>query len=646
MNAVEIARALNGRELSTGGWSAKCPAHDDSSPSLSISEGVKGPLVCCHAGCEQTAVIDALRDRGLWQERDDSIPLAHVQLGRYSRHWDYHDAAGAQVLRVCRWDLNGKKEIRPLSFQGGTWTWKQLAHDRPLYCLPALQTDMNRRVLMVEGEKTADAAQKYFPDLIVTTWAGGAKAANKTDWQPLAGRDVTLVPDHDEPGRKAMDSVASILRTLGCTVRRVDVSELGDLPEGWDIADAAGDESFDLDALWHAIEHAPIGIATSGARGALTQINGAPAAPRAAASEESTGIPERAPLDWTALANSSPPVREWVIDHWIPRNEVTLLSGPGGIGKTGVTQALASCVALQRSYLDWVPCPRRVLMWAAEDDSDELWRRQAAIARGLDVNLSEFAGKLYLESFHRTQVDLAALVQGRLTPMAMMNELRAQIGDYGAELVILDNIARLFGGNENDRHQVSSFITMLNYAASPTKAAIILLGHPAKAAGSEFSGSTAWEGAVRTRLYLGARLPDGEQDEDEAGDDGIRYLCRRKANYSSKDWRRIRYLDGVMVPDEPDQPGATAKRGDGFARDAVLAAVRKLALMNEHGNTSTASPNYLPKLAKRYDLLDSVPEKQFGKAMFELVKAGQLTSAAVGKHANRTARHGLIEVPR
>jgi hypothetical protein len=359
-------------------------------------------------------------------------------------------------------------------------------------------------------------------------------------------------------------------------------------------------------------------------------------------SEESQAVPDRAPLNWSALAKITPPARDWIIDHWIPANEVTLLSGPGGIGKTGVAQALASCVAIHREYLDYVPKPRRVLMWAGEDDPGELHRRQIAIAAMLGVDLEEFAGKLFLESYHRTQIDLAVLVQGRLTPSAMLAELREQVGDYGAELVILDNIARLFGGNENDRHQVSAFITMLNHAAEPTNAGIILLGHPAKAAGSEFSGSTAWEGAVRTRLYLGSKLPD-EQDDSEAADDSVRYLCRRKANYSTKDWRRIKYVNGVMVPEDTESR-STAPVGPDFAKDLVLATVRKLAAMNEHGNTSTASPNYLPKLAKRYDLLDRLTEKQFGRAMFELVKAGRLTTATVGTYRNRTAKTGLIEV--
>jgi hypothetical protein len=46
---------------SGSGWIAKCPAHDDRTPSLSIDEGADGrALLKCHAGCSNTAVLDSL----------------------------------------------------------------------------------------------------------------------------------------------------------------------------------------------------------------------------------------------------------------------------------------------------------------------------------------------------------------------------------------------------------------------------------------------------------------------------------------------------------------------------------------------------------------------------------------------------------
>jgi len=64
--AETIATALGGRKAG-GGWTARCPAHDDHTPSLSIRDAGDGKvLVRCHAGCEQEQVISVLRSRGLW----------------------------------------------------------------------------------------------------------------------------------------------------------------------------------------------------------------------------------------------------------------------------------------------------------------------------------------------------------------------------------------------------------------------------------------------------------------------------------------------------------------------------------------------------------------------------------------------------
>lgn len=69
MNAELLAKALGGHRAGTS-WIARCPAHDDRVPSLSISAGHAGKiLVRCHAGCDQQDVIVALMNRGLWNAR-------------------------------------------------------------------------------------------------------------------------------------------------------------------------------------------------------------------------------------------------------------------------------------------------------------------------------------------------------------------------------------------------------------------------------------------------------------------------------------------------------------------------------------------------------------------------------------------------
>jgi putative DNA primase/helicase len=66
MTAETIAKALGGRKAGSG-WMAKCPAHEDREPSLSIADADDGKvLVRCHAGCHQLQVIAALKARGIW----------------------------------------------------------------------------------------------------------------------------------------------------------------------------------------------------------------------------------------------------------------------------------------------------------------------------------------------------------------------------------------------------------------------------------------------------------------------------------------------------------------------------------------------------------------------------------------------------
>jgi len=73
ISAETLTQALNGKWTGTQG-TARCPAHEDRNPSLSISEKPEGgnPLVHCFAGCSKEEVIDALKQMGLWASRSKS----------------------------------------------------------------------------------------------------------------------------------------------------------------------------------------------------------------------------------------------------------------------------------------------------------------------------------------------------------------------------------------------------------------------------------------------------------------------------------------------------------------------------------------------------------------------------------------------
>jgi CHC2 zinc finger len=171
----------------------------------------------------------------------------------------YRDSAGmllGYVLRVEYWKNGKRAKFTPcLTYCGnasGDYRWCVIPFPRPrsLYRLDGLAARPDATVLLVEGEKTADAAQALLPDTVAVTWPGGAKAYRLVNFAPLRGRNIICVPDNDIEGRLAFDGrvtrrgkrVAGILELLddiGSAARRVEPP--AELPDGWDLADGAAD---------------------------------------------------------------------------------------------------------------------------------------------------------------------------------------------------------------------------------------------------------------------------------------------------------------------------------------------------------------------------------------------------------------------
>ena len=110
-----------------------------------------------------------------------------------------------------------------------------------LYNLPALKENPLATVLIVEGEKTADKALSKFPgeSFVFITWPGGAGAAHRADWAPLAGRNIIIWPDNDKPGFQAGEDICQELRKVGIqSLKFIDPLLLQKhFPPKWDLAD-------------------------------------------------------------------------------------------------------------------------------------------------------------------------------------------------------------------------------------------------------------------------------------------------------------------------------------------------------------------------------------------------------------------------
>jgi len=141
-------------------------------------------------------------------------PCVHTRYDKPSARWTYRNADGEVLGYVARYEPAGeRKQIVPWTWNGERWGMGQWPSPRPLYGLQEIAERPGAAVLVVEGEKAADAARRFSGPYVAVTWPAGAMAADKADWTPLAGRKVLLWPDADEPGRKAMERVAQIIAT-------------------------------------------------------------------------------------------------------------------------------------------------------------------------------------------------------------------------------------------------------------------------------------------------------------------------------------------------------------------------------------------------------------------------------------------------
>lgn len=352
-------------------------------------------------------------------------------------------------------------------------------------------------------------------------------------------------------------------------------------------------------------------------------------------------------LDWPMLAQSDAPEYEWLIEHWLGWH-TTLLSGRGSTGKTLLAQQLGTALALGNEFIGPARSPLRVLMWACEDDEKELWRRQERICKDQGALLGQLQGSLWIDARLGLKNELYGPGEyGKMGWGGAYGELLAQIEETQAEVLILDNIGHAFAGSENNRHDVTTFCAGIAGLVPDRPFASILIGHIAKGVGSEYAGSTAWENAVRMRWYMGEKLPDEqEHNGDDEPDSSVRFLCKRKANYTALDYVQLNYNEGVFKVNRAN--GANGADGSGLtgslrfrqAQRVVLDGLAKLTKMGMSAG-STKGPNFLPNLIAEYKLNEDLGRGDIKNAMQSLMLAGTLIRGVVGQYPNRTPKYGL-----
>lgn len=456
MNAADIAQELGGQR-SGEGWLCRCPAHDDNRPSLSLTDADDGRVLWrCHAGCEQESVAAALRSRGLLNGADRSPrhDLHFPNLGDPSHVWIYREAAGNEVGRVARYETPQGKEVRPWRREGNRWVSKGLPKPRPLYGADLLAQRAIVPVLVVEGEKCADAARTVIgSQYIVVTWAGGAKAASDTDWTPLRGRKVTIWPDADAPGRKAAATIAATLTRIGAAL--VSVTDVSERPEKWDVADAIA-EGWRADDLLTFLHDNQL---------TFTDDHAEPAAP-------TSDIVVGGALE---LAQSMPPLRYKVRPLFVAGQVGTKTGLPGHGKTTGMTSMLAHFSVGRALGPLALEEPGLLYIVSAEDFDGTRGRILAEAAR---MRLDE-------EDRARMNANLRWVhVKATASPAQIIEHIRRDAGGHDVALVFVDTGPALFpGDDENDNTAQRDFVAgFLLLREMPGNPCTIIAWHPAKGA--------------------------------------------------------------------------------------------------------------------------------------------------------------------
>lgn len=503
----DIAYALKAKKVGNG-YSAKCPAHDDSNPSLSLSEGPDGKvLFYCHAGCSQDSVINALKERNILggQNRPNSVSAAskkletsvskessiiatsvvndfHTNLQKDDRAYLISERLLSETVidkyllgtcgnRISIPIRNGKGHCEDMRLylrkdrraRDNSETQKML-HFRKGYgaarIFPFDQLQ-NNDVLLVEGEFDALAAISHGLNAVTTT--AGAKVWREENTQALVGKNVTIVMDNDDAGQVGTQKRASALVDIGCRVRVVQWP--ADRPGGHDITDEL--KNFGVESLRSIIDS---GIWISGSHDAHPPL--------------------------ICLSDVEIESVDWLWFPYIGIGKLTMIEGDPGLGKSWITLAIATHVSLGLGLPGLEQCaPGNVLLMSCEDGLGDTIKPRL-------VSLGADHSKIFAPSEIFTFDELGIEI------------LKKYIEQKKPKLIIVDPIVAYMGGkiDMNRANETRQLMAKLGDLAAHAECAILMLRHLTKSSSDKSIyrgiGSIDLTGACRSVILVGADAND------------------------------------------------------------------------------------------------------------------------------------------
>lgn len=419
------------------GYNARCPAHDDHNPSLSVTDGDKGGVVVtCHRGCDLDAVLAALAlDRdSIRPPRDGQRDGEWTPFGAPLDIYRYTDEDGALLFEVVRCRNKQFPCRRPDPTAPSGWSWKLGNVRRPLYRLPQVlkAIEDGEPIFVAEGEKDVRALEQA--GCVATCNPGGA--SEKTGkWLPehtetLAEADVIIVADCDDVGRSHARRIAKALEGVARSVQRVEA--------------AVGKDAFDHLAAGKTVEEFLI------------------------VSDDEREF-DLAP-DLEEFLAEEDDAYQWLVPGLLEKGDRLLLTGYEGAGKSHLLRQMAVCIAagIHPFRFDHV-APHKVLLIDCENPKRHT-RRKLRPIRDLAANA--------LRPVEAGMLRIIVRPNGLdLTTEEDAAWLYERVIGHKPELLIIGPVYRLHAQNPNDELAARAVTIAVDAARTAVDCAVIMEAH-------------------------------------------------------------------------------------------------------------------------------------------------------------------------
>lgn len=451
-----------------------CPFHDDKHPSLSInledglyncfSCGAKGDVFTFYQELKKVDFPTTLQEIAAMQGITDT-QVKQIVVATY----EYTDVDGKILYSKERLEPGKNARNKDFKFRNHLTGKNERGCDPVLYNSQELIT--SKYALIAEGEGKADLLKTW--GLVATCLDSGANSPWKDEYTKFfEGKEkIVFLPDNDTPGRSYASKIAT---ALNGTVGSMKVVELPGLQEAEDVIDWSKKEGNDKERLLELIKEAPEWIPTE-----------EPEAKEAEGFDPSK-LPTGAALQKLVV------MIEWLIKGLLPKKAITVLHGPGGIGKTWLSLLMAECISTGKAFLGLATEQTPVYYIDYENPLPVLVERVKT---------------LNIQSIHFWHIS------NETPPPALDTEESYYYSKLPeGSLIIFDTFRSAHTGDENDSRNISGVLTVLKLLREKGYT-ILLLHHTAKGNDSRYKGSTAILDLADHELNLcNAEKKEGEDE--------------------------------------------------------------------------------------------------------------------------------------